>query len=247
MIKYSLEDKIIVTGASSGIGLEIAHTLNRQGATVIAIGRNSQRLELAKINSSNKKHFYTEIKDLTENLEELPQYISHLREKYGQFKALVYSAGIVELTVTRLLDKNIIDRIFNINFSAPLLTAKGFLDKKNNIGAGSSIVFIASVAGVKPSKGQIVYSSSKAALISASKSMSQEFSNKKIRINCISPAWVKTPVLERQINYIGVKESDYPLGFGQTSDVANLASFLLSDESKWITGQNYILDGGGNF
>ena len=241
---FNETDKIIVTGASSGIGKALALKLNEQGATVIAIARSEDRLKELKNNSKYKESIILETKDLIQQVEELPNYIKCLREKYGKFKGLACVAGIDKVVTTQMLNKKDIDDVFLINYTVPMLLTKGFLNKKNNIGEGASILFIASIAGKYPDVGQILYGASKAALINASISISKEVAPRKIRCNCISPAWIDTPMFQNQKETIGIPINRYPLGIGQPEDVAELSTFLLSNKSSWITGENYTLTGG---
>lgn len=136
-------------------------------------------------------------------------------------------------------------KLFNINYFAPLFMAKGILDKRNNVGKGFSLVCIASSAGVRPSKGQCIYSGTKGALIMSMKEISKEVSNYGARVNCVSPSMIKTPmtVYEGAVLQDDNKEK-YPFGWGEPYDVANMICYLLSDKAKYISGQNYVIDSG---
>jgi NAD(P)-dependent dehydrogenase (short-subunit alcohol dehydrogenase family) len=243
MIDFLKEDIFLVTGASSGIGRAIAQKLNERGATVVTVARSIDKLEETKRNSKYPENVFLEPKDLTENIEKLPFFIKNLKEKYGKLKGLVCAAGIDNPITLSLVDYQKAQLIFNINYYVPLMLAKGFADKRNHT-SDASIVFIASVAGVYPDKGQLLYASTKAALIAASKIISKEYSKNNLRVNCISPAEVETPMYLAKAESIGSDVQNYPLGIGQPEDIANMAAFLLSKEARWITGQNYIMDGG---
>ena len=241
---FSKEQIYIVTGASSGIGQAIALKLNERGASVVAIARSLEKLNATKVLSKYPDNFYIEQKDLVENIEDLPNYVCELKKKYGKFSGLACVAGIDIISPLQMLNIEDIKKTFSLNYEVPLFLSKGFADRRNNIGEGSSVVFITSIAGINPDKGQCVYGGSKAALIAATKAISKELSPRKIRCNCISPAWVETPMYHKQKELIGVNENDYALGIGQPVDVANLSAYLLSDDARWITGQNYVIDGG---
>lgn len=244
MNSFSKEQIFIVTGASSGIGQEISLFLNKLGATVVAIGRNQERLLSLKKQSSSPDALYIEQKDLSEDISNLPNYIKVLKDKYGKFTGMVCSAGMDLLLPIQALDFNNSKLLFDINYFVPLFLAKGFIDKRVNVGLGSSIVFIASTAGVYPEKGQTLYAASKAALIASAKSISKEIASKGLRCNCISPAIVETPMYLKSKESIGMDVSNYALGIGKPTDIAEMSTFLLSDKARWITGQNYIMDGG---
>lgn len=242
-MEFNKEDIFLVTGASSGIGQGIAQKLNELGAGVIAVARSVNKLEEAKNNSKFPENFFVEPKDLTENIEELPNFIKNLKEKYGKLRGLICCAGIDNPRALQIIEEKMSKDVFDINFFVPVFLAKGFADKRNHT-QNSSIVFIASSAGVYPDKGQTIYAASKAALIAAMKSISKELAQKGVRVNSISPAYVETPMFYKNKENIGANVEDYPLGIGKPIDLANMTAFLLSEEARWITGQNYIMDGG---
>ena len=132
----------MVTGASSGIGAGVARRLNEDGATVIAIGRDGERLGRVRETSVAPERFFTENKELTEDIEGLPEYLKSLKERYGKFQGVVCCAGITELSPLRTLDLAGMRRLFDINYYVPLFMAKGFADRRVNNGAGSSFVAI---------------------------------------------------------------------------------------------------------
>lgn len=244
MNSFSKEQIFIVTGASSGIGQEITLFLNKLGAKVVAIGRNQDRLLSLKKQSSSPDALFIEQKDLSEDISNLPNYIKALKDKYGKFTGMVCSAGMDMPSPLQALDLNNGKLLFDINYFVPLFLAKGFIDKRVNVGLGSSIVFIASTAGVYPEKGQALYAASKAALIASAKSISKEVASRGLRCNCISPAFVETPMYFKNKESIGADVSNYAFGIGKPNDIAEMSTFLLSDKARWITGQNYIMDGG---
>ena len=244
MSKFTKEDIIVVTGASSGIGQSLCWKLNEEGATVIAVARSLEKLEFTKNNAKNPDAVYVEQKDLLEDIDALPIFIKSLKERYGKLKGLACIAGVDKVVTTQMLNKDVIDEVFTLNYTVPMLLTKGFVDKRINTGNGANILFVASISGVYPDKGQIVYGASKAALIAAMTAISKEIAPKGLRCNSISPAWVDTPMFERQKESIGVSTEQYALGIGKPTDVANLGAFLLSDEARWITASNYCMTGG---
>ncbi len=244
MISFSKEDVIIVTGASSGLGEGTALLLNQLGATVVGIARNKERLNKMKEKCKNPENMHIEIKDLTENIETLPDYVKELKNKYGKFRGLAYCAGIVEVKPLQILDLSAMKKIFDINYFAPIFMAKGFADKRNNTGKGASAVFISSIAGLQSDKGMITYSGSKAGLAASIKSIAREQAAKGIRFNCVSPSDVITSMTSGILGLKETKANLYPMGFGEVSDVSNMIVYLLSDKAKWITTQNYVIDCG---
>lgn len=237
---FSSKQRFIITGASSGIGKEIALFLNRLGATVIGIGRDTGRLNEMKSNAFRPENVFVEQKDLTANIEDLSSYVKKLKEKYGKFSGMVYCASIVPIQPLAITDLDTVQDALNINYLVPVFLAKGLADKRNNVGAGTSMVFLSSAAAYISDKGHLAYAGSKAALCAAVKSMAKEYAKNKIRMNCILPSNIRTSKSPQE--YIDSQIQQYPMGFGEPIDVAELAAFLLSKEASWITGQNYILD-----
>jgi len=240
MISFNKEQFFIVTGASSGIGEGIALLLNKLGASVIAIGRDELRLTQMQQKSQYPENIFLETKNLSENIEQLPEYIKSLKNKYTKFQGLVYCAGITKTEPLQLTQYEEALKLFNINYFAPVMMAKGMADRRNNAGKGTAMVFISSVAAMAAPRGLGIYSGSKAAISSTIKSIARELASHNIRANCISPSDIVTPMTLADPDVLYSKQ--YPMGYGEVSDVANLAVFLLAKESKWITGQNYIVD-----
>lgn len=250
MPSFNKEQVYIVTGASSGLGEATALMLNEKGATVVAIARNKKRLSDMKSRCKNPENMHIEIKDLADDLEKLPQYVKELKEKYGKFSGMAYCAGIVSVTPLRMLEYNLLKDLFEINYFAPIMMTKGIADKRNNIGKGCSLVYISSIDAVLSSKGQSTYGGSKAALSASIKSISRELAGNGIRANCVLPSMIKTPMTcddsLANANIVPIEQNEeYPFGWGEPNDVANMIIYLLSDKAKFISGQNYIIDSGG--
>lgn len=246
MIAFHFEQRFIVTGASSGIGESVALLLNELGASVIGVARNSERLEAMKAKAKYPENVFLEQKDLTENIEGLPAYVKVLKEKYGKFSGMAYCAGITDVTPLRGLDLNQIQKVFDIDFFAPIFMSKGIVDKRNNIGKGTAIVLISSSTGIIPVRGMVSYCGAKAALINSAKVIAKEYSAQGIRVNLVSPSDIATPMTQTGDikDFVETRKEIYPFGLGKPEDVANMIAFLLSDKAKWITGQNYVIDCG---
>ncbi len=232
---------ILITGASSGIGRASAQLCDSLGATVIITGRNADELNKTKALLKNKSDLF--IADLS-NEDEINQLISKLPSIDG----FVHCAGIINPLPIKFLKGKHIDELFKINFSSAVLMSSGLLTAKK-LNDGASVVFISSVSSEHPYTGGSLYTSSKAALESFSKGLALEVASKKIRVNVLSPALVRTKILEQaeQIyskEEIAEIESRYALGIGEPIDIANSIAFLLSSASKWMTGSIIKIDGG---
>ena len=240
----SLEGKtILVTGASSGIGRGVAIRCAQQGASVVITGRNDFRLNETLTLMSGFGHSL-KVCDLTD-VGLLKQFASELPLLDG----VVHCAGIGQRLPAKLVKESDIDEVMNVNFKAPVLLQSALLQNKK-VNKGASIVFIASIASSSPCVGNSIYSASKGAIISYANCLSLELAPRLIRVNCISPAMVWTDlILNDGVTEEQLKddESKYPLKrYGKPEDVANLAVFMLSNDSAWMTGSNVKITGGWN-
>ena len=249
MIAFAPTHTVVVTGASSGIGRAICLLLNSLGANVIAQGRNAARLRSLKEAAHSPEQLHLEQRDLTEDMATLGAWIGSLRERYGKLYGLVNSAGSSFDCPIQSYSLEAARALFDLNFHAPMLLVQAFVDRRNNQGKGSSIVNIAAMAGLCPTRGMGVYGGSKAALANAMAAVSQEVAPRGIRVHCLSPGHVASPMLDSTFVLYGpefeqtLRES-YPLGLGTPEDVAHMTAFLLSDKAGWLSGQNYLMTGG---
>lgn len=239
---FSLKGKtILVTGASSGIGQGIAITCSKMGASVIINGRNKAKLEDTLSQMVGESNAI-----LTADLTKIEE-ISNLVDLLPKLDGIVYSAGMGQRVLCKQITENDIDSIMAINFKAPVMLQTEIL-KKKKINKQSSIVFIDSIATDTPSYGNALYSASKGALLSYSRCLAVELAPRLIRVNCISPAMVWTDLIFKgglTEDELKSDEKQYPLKrYGKPKDIANLAAYLLSDASTWMTGSNIKITGG---
>lgn len=237
----SLEGKtILVTGASSGIGRAIAIECSKLGATVIATGRNEERLAETMSQMASSAHTVVPA-DIT-----MEDGIAALVAQLPSLDGVVHAAGTDKLTPTPFVKRSNIEPILGINLLAPMSLQAALL-KKKRINNNASILFISSVAGVAGQAGQASYAASKAGLIGYMKVLALELGARGIRANCILPGMVETPLIHRMHDeeIMRADMQKYPLRrYGKPEEVAHLAAFLLSDAAAWITGGNYAIDGG---
>lgn len=242
MISFNPEQRFIVTGASSGIGEGVALLLNELGATVIGIGRNAERLEGMKAKCKHPENIFLEQKELTEDIQGLPAYVKSLKDKYGKLSGMAYCAGITLNVPLQLKNYEESRHLFDVDYFAPLFMAKGFGDKRNTIGRGTSMVFISSAAALRCERAMSDYAGAKSALCASLRSIARELAPHGIRVNCLLPTDISTPMTESVADFIENRKDDYPMGLGKVSDVTTFVVFLLSDKTEWITGQSYVVD-----
>ena len=239
---FSLSGKqIFVTGASSGIGKGIALACANMGATVILNGRNSARLEdvLSQLSGSGHAIFPVDLGDR--------DAVSTMVEELQKLDGVVMCAGVANRVPCKSITEADFNYVIKTNLESPILLQAELLAKKK-INKAASIVFIASRAYESPSMGNAVYSASKGAVVSYAKCLALELAPRQIRVNCICPGMVWTDLITNVLNEEDLKaaEQRYPLKrFGQVEDVANLAVYLLSGASSWMTGGAIDISGGG--
>lgn len=241
---FSLESKtILVTGASSGIGRGVAVTCSKMGATVIINGRNVSKLQetLTLMETDESQVIPGDLTDETA--------LSSLVASLPKLDGVVHCAGIGQRIPCKDLQEENVNQVMDVNFKAPVMLQAELLRQKK-LKKAASIVFIASIASWSPSFGNAVYSASKGAIISYANCLALELASRKIRVNCISPAMVWTELITKDgIDEKQLKEDEqkYPLKrYGQPEDIANLAVYMLSDASAWMTGSNIKISGGAN-
>lgn len=240
---FSLKGKtLLVTGASSGIGRGIAVTCSKMGATVFLNGRNQHKLSatLAQLETGDHKIIAADLTDI----ESMSRMLSELPSLDG----VVHCAGIGQRVLCKAATEQDVDSVMDANFKGPVLLQTGLL-KQKKLKKGASIVFIASIASWSPSIGNAYYSASKGAIVSYANCLALELAPRQIRVNCISPAMVWTDLIKNDAveeEQLKEDEQTYPLKrYGQPEDIANLAVYLLSDASSWMTGSNVNITGGG--
>lgn len=243
MNPFSLQDKtILVTGASSGIGKYTAIECSKMGANVILTARNVERLTetLSMMEGENHKIVVCD--------QTIEEQIEGLVKEIVKIDGLFLCSGIGKTLPFQFCSKDKFNEVYDVNFFAPIELLR-LLVKKKKLADKASVIFVSSVAGSGSFNiGNSVYGSSKAALNSMMKFCAVELAKKQIRVNCICPGMIDTPLIhngsisEEQLQ----KDMDtYPLKrYGTPNDIANGAIFLLSDASSWITGHTLVIDGG---
>lgn len=239
--------KVLIVGASSGLGKETAFVLASQGIDLVLISRDIEKLQsvVNECSVGNHQFFSADVSDEDALNSAL---IESLKDGIP-YTGFVYSAGIEATIPSKLLKKSNLERVMEVN-TYPILSICKFLQKKGNFSVeGGSFVFISSVMGHLGQVGKSAYCMSKHAVVGLMKALALELAPKNIRVNCISPGMIKTDMSIKILESIGEEnatkiEKMHPLGLGEPQDVANAVSFLISEKSKWITGVNLSVDGG---
>jgi NAD(P)-dependent dehydrogenase (short-subunit alcohol dehydrogenase family) len=236
--------RFLITGATSGIGLEICKQIDQFNGCIVAIGRDQNKLKTLASMLKNKGEFV----GLLHNLEDLENRKGLHEKLVSTFDGFIHAAGMVQILPVKFFNQIIQDQIRKVNYDSAV-DIISYLLKQKKMNPTSSIVLISSIAGSFGMKGNLMYSSTKASLDIFAKILSAEVSKIKIRVNTICPGQIESEMTEKisktlSNETINLDKQKYPLGYGSPIDVANLALFLLSDRSKWITGSNIIIDGG---
>ena len=240
---FNLEGrKALITGASGGIGKEIAKVLIEHNAEVCISGRNYEELNALKKSLGMKCHVVT--CDLSKKAE-IIELIKKADEFMGHIDILVNNAGITKDNIFLRMSEDEWEDVLNVNLNSTFnilkLITKGMVKRKYG-----RIINISSVVGVTGGAGQVNYSASKAGLIGLTKSLSQEIATRNITVNCIAPGFIETPMTEK----LDDKRKDAILNsipmnrIGKPKDLSSAIVFLASQESSYITGQTLHINGG---
>ncbi len=239
--------KIMITGASSGIGESTAIKYSQYGAKLILLSRNKEKLNKIMKRLHNKET-HTLIECDISCDDEAFNVITNLSEENLPLDGAFHAAGSELVKPIGLIKNKDFKDNFSSSVSSAISMSRAFFKSKvmNN---HSSVIFMSSIAAITGTSGLSAYSASKSALIGLTKSLAIEFSNRKIRFNTILSGAVKTPMHERILDRLSLDakveyEAKHPLGFGSPEDISSLATFLMCDASKWITGTSICIDGG---
>lgn len=236
--------KILVTGATSGIGLALCDFLINQNCKIIGIGRDQSKIKnLLDKSNNNLKFISLDLNDLNDFTKIFDNILGE--EKFDGF---VHCAGIEETLPLSMYNPENVKKIFEINVFSGIELLRHFSKKKYS-NEGSSVVFLSSVMGDLGQPGKIGYCATKSAVLGIVRSSALELAKRKFRVNAISPGVVNTPMTQKLFSQIENEnieriKSMHPLGIGEVEDIVPIIAFLLSDFSKWITGQNIKIDGG---
>ena len=240
---FSLTGKtILVTGASSGIGHATAIECSKMGAKLIITGRNEERLQQTFESLEGDGHQQIAIDISTQD------GVNKLVENVSSVDGLFNNAGVSVTKPIGFIKGDLIDYLFDINVKTPILLTN-MMVKKKKINKGGSIVFTSSIGRYVVTPGNNLYAGSKGALSSFMRGAAVELASKNIRCNAILPGMIETPIMKSKGSISEeqweINKQKYPLKrFGTPEEVAWLVIYLFSDASKFVTGSEFIIDGG---
>lgn len=239
---------MLVIGASSGIGLTTALTLNRLGANVDIMSRNEEALNrvIQLLESGNNACYKLDVTDY----DSIGKVISNAVELKGPYDGFVYAAGVALNCPILQLTKEKMQWVFNTNFFGFIESVRQ-ISRKNRFNPGMRIVGVSSISSIKGGFSQTAYSGSKAAMDGAVRSLAVELAKKDICINTVAPSMINTRMYQDYLKDYGTDGIQFKIlqkrqirGIGEPQDVANLIAFLLSPAARMLTGISMPVDGG---
>lgn len=234
--------RVLVVGASSGMGRVFSKMISEEGATLSLLARNEERLNVTLSELSGNGHSKV-VCDIT-NEDQVKETVSQMPPLDG----VVFCAGISEYVPIKYVTTEKIEKIFQTNYFGHISLLRMIL-KQKLLNKGASLVFISSLSSLVGVPGTLMYASSKAAINSAVKVLASELASQQMRVNAICPGIVKTEMLSStnlSEEQFVEQEKNYPLGLGTPEDVGYAVLYHLSDGSRWLTGNIMILDGGNS-
>lgn len=232
---------IIITGGTAGIGQAIVEKFSKEGAIVAFFGRNAERGEKIATDNANCEFHQVDVSDT----EETSNAVKRVLDKYGRVDALINNAGINRDKLLLKMNEDDWDIVMAINVKSCYNVCRAVSRPMIKARKGK-IINMSSVIGLCGNAGQTNYAASKAAVIGFSKALAKELASRNICVNCIAPGYIETQMTEAMTEK--QKEAiigGIPLGkIGKPEDIANVALFLCSSDSDYITGQVITVDGG---
>lgn len=243
----------VVFGATSTMGKATIRSLLQDGFHVVAVGRDNEKLaqmvlEISNLKLTDNSSLVTYVCDALE-FNKHEKVVSDIRDQHGKISSFIYFCGAEKTRPFRNLTLEQFDEVFSINFKGAFSFLNQLIRASLFSKEGGSIVLIGSVMSVLGQQSKTAYCASKGALVPFAKSLALELASRKVRVNVVMPALVETEMsdkLFRDLPPIAREKilAAHPLGFGKPEDIANAVSFLVSDKSRWITGSEFVVDGG---
>ena len=233
--------KILVTGATGGIGGAIVNNFLSLDATVLGTGTNAEKLDSLK---SKYPNLLTEQFDISKH-EKIEEFIDKIYSSMNGLDILVNNAGVTKDNLSLRMKNEEWQKVIDVNLTSTFYLCKFAIKKmlKNKFGR---VVNITSIVGHTGNTGQVNYSASKAGIVAMSKSLAIEYAKKNITINCVSPGFIQTKMTDSISEQIKSElTSRIPMNrLGTGEDVSNTVAFLSSEASSYITGETIHVNGG---
>ena len=241
----------LITGGGTGIGRAIALAFGREGANVAVAGRRPEKLKEAAGAIEKEGGQAIAVECDVARAKDAERAVHETAKKFGKLNVLVNNAGTLSVSTVESISEEDWDRVMTVNVKGPFLLSRAALKEFRKAGGGT-IVNIGSVLGLVAMQNRAAYCASKGGVTMLTKAMALDHAHENVRVNCICPSIVETDLVKGLFNdsvegrvLRKAREGTIPLGrFGKPMDVAELAVFLASEESSWITGTAIPLDGG---
>lgn len=240
-----LQDKVaVITGGSSGMGLATAKLFASEKAKVVIVGRSLDKLQDAESEIAKYGEVFAIQCDVS-NLDELDNLYWQVGNKYGSIDILFANAGIGQFTPATEITEADFDKLISVNFKGIFFTVQKALTIFND---GGSIILNASWLGHRGVETCSIYGATKAAVLSLAETFANELADRGIRVNSISPGFIRTPIIDKigmDEEKIEQRRQKIPAGrWRQPEDIAKTVLFLASEESSYILGQDIAINGG---
>lgn len=245
-VTYDFSSKnFIVIGASSGMGRQIAEDLAEAGAHVLAVARREDLLR--KLQEKYPEHISIALVDMMVT-HPLDGVLAPFVAEFGKLHGAVYTAGVEGLTPLRVFSEDQARIIMETSFWGAIKAMQLINQRKFSVDGCSSVLF-SSISAYTGASSMFAYSAAKAAVQAAVRSIAKEICRSGKRINSVSPGWVNSEMTDREQNQLGEEalaalKKRHLLGFGEPADVSGFVLFLLSDRARWMTGNDFLVDGG---
>lgn len=237
----NLKGKIaVITGGNSGIGYATAKKLKEKGAHIIITGRRKEAIEKAadELNATAMIADQSKLNDI-ENL------VSQVKQQFRKVDILLINAGITKFSAIEQTTESLFDEIMNVNFKGAFFTLSRFIPLLND---GASVIMLSSTSATISPQSTSIYAASKAAVNAVVKIAALELASRKMRINAVSPGPIATEIMDK----IGLNEElenhliqSIPMGrMGKAEEVADMINYLTSENAGFLTGANFLVDGG---
>lgn len=238
--------RYMVTGAGSGIGRATALLLSEMGAKVLLVDINEENLKKVQAECLGGADLL--VLDLTD-ANAIKGAIKDKAATFGKLNGFVHCAGLPYIAPLKVVNPDKTEKLYKLNTYAAIELAKVCSSKQIYAGEAGSFVLISSVYGLVGSAANVGYAMSKGAIVAITKSLAMELVGNGIRVNCVAPGFIKTPMAKKVDSMMDDSYDErlnalHPMGLGDPEDIANAILFLFSDMSKWMTGAVLNVDGG---